>query len=100
MSKKLIGNGLWESSHMMLPEHVNAILSNNRTRDYKHRKELDVQKLQEISDAVMRSMLTRQAIVLEMFDDCEDLKVIGVVEKVDLQLRRIRIDGEWFNMDD
>lgn len=30
MSKKLQGNGLWESSRMMLPEHRTQILKSNK----------------------------------------------------------------------
>jgi hypothetical protein len=30
MAKKLEGNGMWESSRMMLPEHRQAIIEQNR----------------------------------------------------------------------
>lgn len=90
----------WESSRMMLPEHIEAILHYNRNMNNKERKELDEQELQLISLAAQQSMHTKQAVTLRLFDLVEDLQVIGVVERVDRRLRRLKVDGEWFGMDD
>lgn len=90
----------WESSRMMLPEHIEAILHHNRTKNNKERKELDEQELKLISLALQQSMQTKQAVTLTMFDLVEDLQVIGVVERLDGRLRRLKVDGEWFEMDD
>jgi hypothetical protein len=36
MGKKLEGNGMWESSRMMLPEHREALLDQTRNKDNKN----------------------------------------------------------------
>lgn len=92
-------NMRWESSRMMLTEHVEALLEHNRNRNNKSRKELDEQELANISLALQQSMHTKQVVTLTMFDEREDLQVIGIVERVDSRLRRLKVDGEWFGMD-
>jgi hypothetical protein len=89
----------WQSSRMMLPEHVEAILHHNRTKNNKERVELDEQELANITLALQQSMYTKQAVTLTMFYLVEDLQVIGVVERVDERLRCLKVDGEWFGMD-
>jgi hypothetical protein len=90
----------WQSSRMMLPEHVEAILHHNRNKNNKDHKELDEQELANISLTLHQSMHNKQAVTLTMFDLVEDLQVIGIVERLDARLRRLKVDGEWFGMDD
>lgn len=41
MSKKLTGNGLWESSRMMLPEHREQFLEQRRSLKKHEKPSLD-----------------------------------------------------------
>ncbi len=90
----------WESSRMMLPEHVVAIVDHNRNKNNKERAELDEQELLLIENTIQQSMLHRQALTFSLYDPYEDLKVIGLVERVDQRAKQIRVDGEWFDMRD
>lgn len=37
-------------------------------------------------------------IELQLFDDYEDLRLIGIIEDIDTKSGTIRIDGEWFQL--
>lgn len=100
MSKKLEGNGLWESSRMILPEHKERIQEWRQRRNQRSRPELDEQELEHINAAIAWSLQTREPVRLKMYDPYEELALIGVVERVDRQLGRIRVNGDWFKIDD
>jgi hypothetical protein len=98
MRKKLEGNGLWESSRMMLPEHHRSIQQANRELDPKPQPELDEQEMEKIGDALYRSWEERLPIKLYWYDPYEEPMVEGVVEQVDAMRWRIRVDGCWFDL--
>jgi len=106
MSKKLQGNGLFESSRMMLPEHKEAIIVYNRSLQKKSRPQLDEQELGRISMLLTESMQLRKEIVLVLFGEFKTIEVTGIVTKVDLQQKRIRFnkdsdeDYRWINLSD
>lgn len=100
MSKKLTGNGLWESSRMMLPEHVNALYEHKRQSSKRERIQLDEQELQLIQENIHQSMKQRQSVTINLYDPYEELKVIGLIERVDLLDGRIRVGGDWFPIED
>lgn len=99
-SKKLTGNGLWESSRMMLPEHKVRILEHMRRENAKTKPILDVDAVEDIERVISVSLAERTPITLTLFDRYEDLRVIGVVERIDALGRRIMVSGEWFRMAD
>ncbi|MEK3767488.1 YolD-like family protein [Paenibacillus sp. FSL R7-0048] len=47
--KKLEGNGLWEGSRMLMPEHKNRILDDPLNEEVRSKPDLDPQELAEIS---------------------------------------------------
>lgn len=98
--KKLEGNGMWESSRMMLPEHIVQI--NQWATEIKKREriELDEQEWEDVSRTVGISMLQRQQVKLRMFHELEDLEIVGIVERVDQLKGRFMVDGEWFAIRD
>ncbi|WP_127534300.1 YolD-like family protein [Paenibacillus kobensis] len=98
MSKKLQGNGLWESSRMMLPEHKAEIVSSAKAAKYRQPSELDEHEWEQISRAVAESMELRQPIALRMYHPYEETKVIGTVERIDHYRGRFMVDGEWFEI--
>jgi hypothetical protein len=94
MNKLTPGSNLrWQSSRMMLTEHVEAILHHNRTKNHRERVELDDQELQIITTALQQSMHTKQAVTLTMFDLVEDLQIVGIVERLDSRLRRLIVEA-------
>ncbi|MGM0882616.1 MAG: YolD-like family protein [Bacillota bacterium] len=100
MAKKLEGNGMWESSRMMLPEHKIALNEWDRERQKRTRIVLDDQEWEDVSRAVAQSMKQRQPIKLRMFHDFEDLEIVGIVDRVDQMKGQFMVDGEWFAIKD
>nr|MBC9199788.1 YolD-like family protein [Paenibacillus sp. PL91] len=95
MRKKLEGNGMWESSRMMLPEHKVALNEYDREMKKRQRIDLDEQEWEDISRMVAESMQHRVEISVRMFHITEMLTVVGVVNRVDQLKGRFMIDGEW-----
>lgn len=98
--KKLEGNGMWESSRMMLPEHI--VRLNQLAHDQKKRQriDLDEQEWESVSQAVGASLQHRKEITLRMFHPLEELTVVGIVDRVDQLKGRFMVDGEWFEIRD
>lgn len=93
-------NMLWESSRMMLPQHREAALKQQREETRRKRIELDDQEKDQIARFMLTAHKTRQAVRLRMYDEYEDVYVIGVLERIDSLTARFRVDGEWFYMED
>jgi putative heme degradation protein len=95
MRKKLEGNGMWESSRMMLPEHAQAIQLDNffQDNDNGKRPELDEQEIEQIIAIVQWSHYHTEMVKLCLYDPYEQLIVEGIVEKIDPH------DG-WFQVND
>ncbi|MGO4696644.1 YolD-like family protein [Paenibacillus sp. 2TAB26] len=100
MRKKLEGNGLWESSRMMLPEHKVAINEQEKTLRLRERVELDEQEWEHVARSVTESLQHRQPITLRLFHPQEELTVSGIVDRVDQLKGRFMVDGEWFSIYD
>ncbi|OBZ08064.1 YolD-like family protein [Bacillus sp. FJAT-26390] len=98
--KKLEGNGMWESSRMMLPEHKVALNAWDIERQKRQRIHLDEQEWEDVSRSVQESMQRREPIKLKMFHEFEDLEVNGIVDRVDQLQGRFMVDGEWFLIKD
>ncbi|MDQ6420812.1 YolD-like family protein [Paenibacillus sp. LHD-117] len=100
MRKKLEGNGLWESSRMMLPEHKSAINGLADAARRRERIQLDEQEWEHVSRAVSESLLRRRQVAIRLYHPAELLTVIGIVDRVDELKRRFMVDGEWFPIGD
>lgn len=98
--KKLEGNGMWESSRMMLPEHIVRINQLAHEQKKRQRIELDEQEWEDVSRAVAQSMQQRQPVKLRMYHEFEELEVNGIVDRVDQLNGRFMVDGEWFLIKD
>ncbi len=81
---------------MMLPEHKEAIIHESRVAKIRARPVLDDQELEIIRGAIVESYHCGTAVSWRLYDEYEDLRLAGVVERV--QAGRIRIDGEWFDV--
>lgn len=81
--KKLRGNGMWEASRMMLPEHRSAI-RNHRARLHERVKpELDEQRIEELSAALAEALETGGETCVTTFGAYGDETAVGVVAKID-----------------
>lgn len=105
MGKKLEGNGMWESSRMMLPEHKEELIRHRSQLGRKVRPALDEQRLQDIAYAIGEAVSTGSEVTVTVFGEYVDTEVRGLIKKVDQQLRRVKIETtpdewEWVRFDD
>jgi len=100
MSKKLQGNGLWESSRMMLPEHKQALIEMRKEERRRKRPSIDFDEAEAIAAAVSRSYTAREPIAIKLYDPFEGRSLSGIVERVDRHGKRIGIAGEWVSFAD
>lgn len=103
--KKLEGNGLWESSRMMLPEHKETIIRRQLEEGRKDRPTLDPQEMELIEQALAESFHTHRKIKLRLFDEFEDQELTGTVSVIHTYRREIKLatgigEWEWIKIDD
>lgn len=98
--KKLSGNGLWESSRMMLFEHRDAIIEKQSQQRYKARPVLDEQweayMMEKLSDAYQQE----QAIQLRIFGKIQDEVIIGTISRINTMTGQIQVDEHWVHVSD
>lgn len=104
MSKKLQGNGLFESSRMMLPEHREAFIMHQQSLLKKERRQIDDQEKERLSRLIAESMQCRKKVTLVLFTEFNEVELRGIVMKVDQQQNKIRLDQDndlvWINLAD
>ncbi|MPY20059.1 YolD-like family protein [Paenibacillus glucanolyticus] len=96
--KKLEGNGLWESSRMMLPEHKETIIRRQLEEGRKDKPVLDLQEMELIEQALAESFHEHRAVSLRLFDEYEDTELTGIVVLIHTFRREIKLsmsEGEW-----
>ncbi|MDH6675004.1 hypothetical protein M2277_005703 [Paenibacillus sp. LBL] len=96
--KRLEGNGLWESSRMMLPEHKVAINLKSKEEGRKARPTLDSQELELIEGVLAESYYEHRTITLRLFDEYQDKELTGIVVTIHTFKREIKLAiglGEW-----
>ena len=104
MSKKLEKNGQWESSRMILPEHREAILEQNRTLKKRLKPEMDEQVQEEIIRAIGVSMWLSLPMTFVLFDEIADYELTGIAIKTDTLNRMVKVSGtedeSWIKFSD
>ncbi|WP_163857962.1 YolD-like family protein [Paenibacillus elgii] len=104
MSKKLEGNGLFESSRMMLPEHKEAYLLHQQTLNKKTRPQLDDQEMEYIFRCLGESIQFKTCITLILFEEYDEIEVAGTVIQIDQQRQAVKLtfnnDFMWIHVAD
>ncbi|MGN7359998.1 YolD-like family protein [Paenibacillus sp. SAF-054] len=104
MAKKLEGNGLFESSRLMLPEHREAYNRQFLTKDPKPKPVIDEQEWQMIGQALQESFEEHARVDIELFDPYEEKKVSGYVTVINNFLGEIKLrygdDWDWIKFED
>jgi hypothetical protein len=97
MAKKLEGNGMWESSRMMLPEHRESLLEQNRHLKDFARPTLDEQEIVFVNKALQRSIYSKCLIKLKVYDVYRYREITGTAIRMDYQLKQVKFDmgEEW-----
>ncbi|MDL1163157.1 YolD-like family protein [Yersinia pestis] len=96
--KKLEGNGLWESSRMMLPEHKETIIRRQLEEGRKGRPALDPQEMELIEQAMAESFHEHRTVTVKLYDEYEDTELTGIVVLIHTFRREIKLsmpEGEW-----
>ncbi|MEK4250335.1 YolD-like family protein [Paenibacillus sp. FSL W7-1287] len=94
MSKKLQGNGLFESSRMMLPEHKEAIVNYQLALNKKQRPVLDEQRFEELSYRMFEALYKNLEVAITVFHPYMDTVITGMITKIDTQLKRVKVVSE------
>lgn len=94
MSKKLSGNGLWESSRMMLPEHREQFLEQRRNLHKQERPLLDEQKLEELSSILNCALSMKNKVKITVYDVDQDQHFVGVIIKYDPFTKSLLLNSE------
>ncbi|OMD76834.1 YolD-like family protein [Paenibacillus odorifer] len=94
MSKKLQGNGIWEASRMMLPQHKESINRyrlelEKRTKPILHEDEWEI-----IFQNINLSLLQQERVIVTIFGECINLEIEGVVTNVSQHLKKFKIENE------
>lgn len=105
MGRKLEGNGIFESSRMMLPEHQERILNHYREEQQKTKPILDAQEVEQIEKALVNSYNRRVPVELKVFDPFKEIRMSGVVTALNTSLREIKLmQGEdnykWIRLEE
>lgn len=105
MSKKLMGNGLFDSSRFMLPEHSERIRRHYVEEQRKEKPLLDDQEVQLIEQALVESYNRRTEVTLKLFGPFEDVVLTGVVTVLNSSRREVKLLGadeeyQWIGLDE
>lgn len=103
MSRKL--ESIWDCSCMVMPEHKQRIIREEREQVKRVKPDLDPQAIEEIEQVIAQSIEDHSPITLTVFGSDDDLEIRGIVMRVDRQLRQIKLrwsedDWDWIKIDD
>mgnify|MGYP001201200028 CR=1 FL=1 len=103
MGKKLEGNGLWEGSRMMLPEHKIRIISDERETLRRIQPILDEQKQEEIECTLALSLRSHVRVTVVLFDPFENKLMSGFVTSIHTHSREFKLqwaeEWKWIEVD-
>jgi YolD-like protein len=95
VSKLSKGHNLrWESSRMMLPEHVEAFLQQKKEKLKVPKPIIDEQAFMEIGRIVMASLRQELDIQITIWKDGHIINFYGTVNRVDYQMKYILLEQE------
>ncbi|MGW8959205.1 YolD-like family protein [Paenibacillus sp. NPDC055715] len=105
MGKKLEGNGIWESSRMILPEHRDAYLRLMKEQGRRGKPTLDDQEMQQIERAIIVSYNERKPIALRVFNPFDDEELYGFVTVINTSRREVKLsrgeeDFSWIRLEE
>lgn len=98
-------NLLWESSRMMLPEHVKAIRLHNKEKHKKVKPMLDEQRKEEIERNIRLVMRNHDEVDVTTFGEYRNEVYRGWITSVDSQLKKVKVEDDngdmtWVHFDD
>lgn len=105
MSKKLIDNGLFDSSRMMLPQHKEIILAHQKELNRITKPVIDEQEWQLIGQVLQDSFNNHVKVNLSIFDPFNTRNLSGFVTVINTFRKEIKLsidhdEWEWIKFDD
>ncbi|MCQ4085667.1 YolD-like family protein [Saccharibacillus sp. JS10] len=95
MTKKLEGNGIWESSRMILPQYRERIIQASSDRDRNSQVILHPDERERIAQAVKLSLTLSSPIRLQLQQDGRIKSVEGIVIDVSPIQKVIRLQDQF-----
>ncbi|MED3550158.1 YolD-like family protein [Cytobacillus praedii] len=84
----------WESSRMMLPEHVEQFIQYRNSSGKISKPALDEQRLEEINDILRIAIEDYTLVYLDVYNEGAIKTIMCYVNKIDQYLRELRISIE------
>lgn len=105
MANKLTANGVYEGSRIILPEHREGFLNDQKEQERRGKPVLDEQEMQLIEEAILESYQERRSVTLTVFNPFDDEVMRGVVASIDKPNRRIKMvraeeDYSWIKIEE
>jgi len=104
VSKKLQGNGIWEASRMMLPQHKERINEHRQDFRKKSKPVLHSDEIEIIGQNISMSLTNRELIKVKIYGDYEDREIQGVVKSVSEISGKFKLEieegYEWVDFDE
>lgn len=104
MASKLEGNGLFESSRMILPEHKEAYIQYMTHKDEHSKPIIDEQEWQQIGQVLQESFHDHKRVTLKLYDPVEDKEMSGFVTVINTYRKEIKLryddEWDWIKLDD
>lgn len=91
MSKKLSGNGVYEGSRFIMPEHLEGMLQQEREQRRRGKPVLDEQAIEEIVRALADSYNQKIRVDLVVFNPFYDEPVRGVVVGINRNQNKVNL---------
>lgn len=105
MSRKLTGNGLFDSSRMMLPQHKETILVHQKELNRMAKPVIDQQEWQLIGQVLQNSFNDHIKVTLTVFDPFDTRVLNGFVTVINTFRKEIKLsiaqdEWEWIKLSD
>ncbi|OAB48448.1 YolD-like family protein [Paenibacillus antarcticus] len=104
MSKKLQGNGVYESSRFIIPQHKEAAIRQAQEVHRRKKPSLDEQQWEMVEQALSESIREHVPIAIHVFGAFENREVTGMVTRVDTYRKQVKLsfedDYEWIKYED
>ena len=98
MSKKLEGNGLFDSSRIIIPQHKEAAIKQMQEIHRRKKPSLDEQQWEMVELALSESIREHVTVTVNVFGPFENNELIGMVTSVNTFRKEVKLlfdDGDW-----